>query len=198
MPGIGPGIHELARGDAETRRRERLHTSAPPRLRVSIFFLNSWMPGPSPGMTMERLFAPATEASYGPRTGSVARGSCVEAYVSAYGRKPGSIAPPARPWEKSNGATTPRLMIVGRAGGTMDPGFRRGDGLGRDSKQLDLRLHRRQRRRAPAAAERLDQRDAGGEAVAADRQCRLLVVERRRLGDDHRGVGHRAGPVLVE
>src|SRR5690349_8382901 len=72
MPGLGPGIHEF-RGDAEIAElRATPHT---PRLRVSIFLLNSWMPGPSPGMTVGRLGAPGMEPSHSARAGRFARKS---------------------------------------------------------------------------------------------------------------------------
>src|SRR5258706_15695025 len=51
MPGLGPGIHELTRG-ATKNAEANLSSPRPPRLRVHHLSANSWMPGPSPGMTM--------------------------------------------------------------------------------------------------------------------------------------------------
>ena len=50
----------------------------------------------------------------------------------------------------------------------------------------------------PAAAQRFNQRDGGGHALALQGQQRFTSIERRGLGHHHAGVGHRAGAVLVQ
>src|SRR6266851_5218859 len=52
-------------------------------------------------------------------------------------------------------------------------------------------------RRIPAAAQRLDQGDAGNQAALAHGQRGLGVCERRGLCDDDSGIGNRTGLVLI-
>src|SRR6185437_6139392 len=54
------------------------------------------------------------------------------------------------------------------------------------------------RRGVPAAAERLDELDAGDQPALADAEQRLRVPERHGLRGHHRGVSDRAGAVLIE
>src|SRR5438105_3987506 len=74
MPGLGPGIHEFPHTDAEIAVERAI-----PGLWVSLFLCNSWMPGPSPGMTVERLRA-HWRCRTAPGLGVLLRRSRVAAY----------------------------------------------------------------------------------------------------------------------
>src|SRR5260221_8075672 len=72
---------------AQTRRSQKKRESDPVSL-DEPFIRNSWMPGPSPGMTVERLCARWMGLRTAPGSGVLPRTSRVAAYPNAYGAWP--------------------------------------------------------------------------------------------------------------
>src|SRR5579871_2991641 len=68
----------------------------------------------------------------------------------------------------------------------------------RKDRRHDPLLHGRQLGDIPAAAQRLDQADAGCRALTEDAEAGLLAAERRGLGGDDGGVVDRPRLVLIE